>query len=165
LLTVLDRARELNLTHVTDNIRHKPSFICNCCSCCCELLAGVRMGYPNGVAGTPFLAAVDRDRCNGCGLCLAACNVNAISQKEAEPGKERAGRLAMLDEAGCLGCGVCVQDCHRGAITLVERPAHSLPPAKRKDLFSRLLREKGRLTPYLISGARKKLISLLRRKN
>jgi hypothetical protein len=41
LLAVLDTARGYNLTHITDNIRHKPSFICNCCSCCCELLAGV----------------------------------------------------------------------------------------------------------------------------
>ena len=38
LLLVLDRARELNLTHITDNIRYKPSFICNCCSCCCNKL-------------------------------------------------------------------------------------------------------------------------------
>jgi ferredoxin len=165
LLAVLDRARELRLTHITDNIRHKPSFICNCCSCCCELLAGVQAGYKEGIAKTPFLAAIDREKCNGCGLCCPICNVNAISQKEAEPCKERAGRLAVLDEAGCLGCGVCVQVCRQGAITLVVRPVYSLPPAKRKDLFSRLLREKGRLTPYLISGARKKLISLLRRKN
>jgi ferredoxin len=164
LLAVLDRARELRLTHITDNIRHKPSFICNCCSCCCELLAGVQAGYKEGIAKTPFLAVIDREKCNGCGLCCPICNVNAISQKEAEPGKERAGRLAVLDEGGCLGCGVCVQACRQGAITLVERHAHSLPPAKRKDLYSRLLREKGRLTPYLISGARKKLFSVLRRK-
>jgi ferredoxin len=164
LLAVLDRARELRLTHITDNIRHKPSFICNCCSCCCELLAGVQAGYKEGIAKTPFLAVIDREKCNGCGLCCPICNVNAISQKEAEPGKERAGRLAVFDEGGCLGCGVCVQACRQGAITLVERHAHSLPPAKRKDLYSRLLREKGRLTPYLISGARKKLFSVLRRK-
>jgi ferredoxin len=163
LIAVLDRARALRLTHITDNIRQKPSFICNCCSCCCELLAGVQAGYREGIAKTPFLAAIDREKCNGCGLCFPACNVNAISQKEADPGKERSGRLAVLDEVACLGCGVCAQACRRGAVTLIERPVRSLPPAKRKDLFSRLLREKGRLTPYLISGARRKLFSVLRR--
>ncbi len=66
LLAVLDSARALNLTHITDNIRHKPSFICNCCSCCCELLAGVQMGYHNGVAKTGFRAVIDQERCNGC---------------------------------------------------------------------------------------------------
>ncbi|MDO9067014.1 MAG: 4Fe-4S ferredoxin, partial [Deltaproteobacteria bacterium] len=59
LLAILDKARSLNLTHITDNIRHKPSFICNCCSCCCELLAGVQMGYHNGVAKTGFRAVID----------------------------------------------------------------------------------------------------------
>ena len=59
LLAVLDSARALNLTHITDNIRHKPSFICNCCSCCCELLAGVQMGYHNGIAKTGFRAVID----------------------------------------------------------------------------------------------------------
>jgi hypothetical protein len=45
LLAVLDGARAMRLTHITDNIRSRPSFICNCCSCCCELLAGVQAGY------------------------------------------------------------------------------------------------------------------------
>src|SRR6185369_6381344 len=67
LLAVLDRARGLNLTHITDNIRHKPSFICNCCSCCCELLAGVQMGYHNGIAKTGFRAVISPEPCNGCG--------------------------------------------------------------------------------------------------
>ncbi|MGB5833216.1 MAG: 4Fe-4S ferredoxin, partial [Thiohalocapsa sp.] len=44
MLAILDRARDLGLTHITDNIRERPSFLCNCCRCCCELLAGVHMG-------------------------------------------------------------------------------------------------------------------------
>jgi ferredoxin len=153
LLTVLDRARELNLTHVTDNIRHKPSFICNCCSCCCELLAGVRMGYPNGVARTPFLAAVDRERCNGCGLCFAACNVGAIEPPADENGK----RSVAVSDALCLGCGACVPACRRGALSLSERKERPVPPESRKELFRRLLKEKGRLTPYVVSGIKKKV--------
>ena len=164
LLAVLDRARELRLTHVTDNIRHKPSFICNCCSCCCELLAGVQAGYRQGIAKTPFLAVIDREQCNGCGLCIAACNVKAIALGAAEPGREKSERFTALDHASCLGCGACVPACQLDAITLVERNKRPLPPEKRRDLFARLLREKGRLTPYLVGGARRKLVSLLGRK-
>jgi ferredoxin len=164
LLAVLDRARALRLTHITDNIRHKPSFICNCCSCCCELLAGVQAGYREGIAKTPFLAVIDAEKCNGCGLCFVACNVKAIGQGAADTGRGKPGRFAVLDEVSCLGCGACVPACRRDAIMLVERGRHPLPPEKRKDLFKRLLREKGRLTPYLVSGARKKLTSLLQRK-
>ncbi len=165
LLAILDRARELRLTHVTDNIRHKPSFICNCCSCCCELLAGVQAGYKEGIAKTSFLAAIDREKCNGCGLCLAACNVKAIALGAAEPRRGHTERFGVLDEAGCLGCGACISACRRGALTLVERAKRPLPPEKRKDLFQRLLREKGRLTPYMVSGVRRKLVSLLGRKD
>jgi ferredoxin len=164
LLAVLDRARALRLTHITDNIRHKPSFICNCCSCCCELLAGVQAGYREGIAKTPFLAVIDEEKCNGCGLCFVACNVKAIGQGAADTGRGKPGRFAVLDEVSCLGCGACVPACRRDAIMLVERGRRPLPPEKRRDLFKRLLREKGRLTPYLVSGARKKLASLLQRK-
>lgn len=156
LLAVLDRARELRLTHVTDNVRHKPSFLCNCCSCCCELMAGVQAGYTEGVAKTPFLAVVDRHKCNGCGLCFSACNVAAISDASL-PG----GPCAVVDLAACLGCGACVPVCVRGALALVERDERPLPPDKRKDMFVAILKEKGRLTPYLVSGAKKRAKRLL----
>ncbi len=54
LLAILDTARSFNLTHVTDNIREKPSFICNCCSCCCELMAGIQSGFPDGARQNAF---------------------------------------------------------------------------------------------------------------
>ncbi len=159
LLAILDRARELNLTHITDNVRHKPSFICNCCSCCCELMAGVKAGYSDGVAKTPFLASVDEEMCNGCGLCLAACNVGAISMATGPSGVR-----AVVDLTPCLGCGACVPACAQKAIFLVERAKRPMPPKKRKDMFVEILKEKGRLTPYLVSGAKKKAARLLTRK-
>jgi NAD-dependent dihydropyrimidine dehydrogenase PreA subunit len=159
LLAVLDRARQLNLTHVTDNIRYKPSFICNCCSCCCELLAGVQAGYHDGIAKTPFVARIDEARCNGCGLCLQACNVHGLSL-----GKEGEVKTAPARVLGdiCLGCGACISACRRGALTLVERPERPLPPQKRKDLYVRLLKEKGRLRPYIIHRAAKSLKGLFK---
>jgi len=156
LLAILDQARELKLTHITDNVRHKPSFICNCCSCCCELMAGVQSGFTEGIGKTPFLAAVDVEKCNVCGLCYTACNVAAITA----PGDPDSA-CAVVDTQAYLGCGACVPACTRGAISLVERDMRPLPPAKRKDMFVQILKEKGRLTPFLVSGAKKRVGRLL----
>lgn len=160
LLAVLDQARELKLTHITDNIRYKPSFVCNCCSCCCELMAGVKAGYNDGVAKTPFMAVVDMEKCNDCGLCFSACNVDAIASTSG-----RDSSCAAINVASCLGCGACVSACARHAISLVERAVRPVPPEKRKDMFVAILKEKGRLTPYLVSGAKKRVRRLLTKKN
>lgn len=159
LLAVLDQAKELKLTHITDNVRHKPSFVCNCCSCCCELMSGVKAGYSDGVAKTAFLAAIDVEKCNHCGLCFSACNVDAISSAAGEPTSH-----AVIDIASCLGCGACVPACARGAISLVERAERPIPPEKRKDMFVAILKERGRLKPYLVSGAKKRVSRLLLKK-
>ena len=153
LLAILSTAREHNLTHITDNIRQRPSFICNCCSCCCELMLGVQSGYHEGVGKTPFLAKIDQEICNGCGLCFTACNVKAIDALVAtgvEP-------VAQINTSACLGCGACVPVCKRRALTLVERPERPLPPEKRKDMFKAILKEKGRMKPYVMSGVKKVL--------
>ncbi len=165
LLAILDRARELNLTHVTDNIRNKPSFICNCCSCCCELMAGVQTGYPDGIAKTPFLAVIDAATCSGCGLCFAACNANAIGPQADPEGEGRPRPCGAINESICLGCGACVPACTREAIALVERRERHVPPGKRKDLFRAILKEKGRLRPYVVSAAKKRVRRLLKLKS
>jgi Na+-translocating ferredoxin:NAD+ oxidoreductase RNF subunit RnfB len=154
LLAILDQARELRLTHVTDNIRSKPSFICNCCSCCCELMAGVQAGYHDGIGKTPFLAEIDRACCNGCGLCVPSCNVRAIASEEVVAGgKNSCGILAEI----CLGCGACLPACPKGAIALKARVERPVPPENRRILFKRMLKERGRLSPYLLSGVKRKI--------
>jgi len=144
LLAILDKAKSFNLTHVTDNIRQHPSFICNCCSCCCELLAGVRMGFPHAVAKTGFTAVIDPAHCNGCGLCFTACNVEAITPSEEKPA-ERKRPHGNVSEEKCLGCGACIPVCKRGALTLVPVADREVPPLKRKELHARMLKEKNRI--------------------
>lgn len=160
LLEVLDRARALNLTHVTDNIRHKPSFICNCCGCCCELLAGVQMGFPDGIGKTGFLARIDPERCDYCGRCFKACNVKAIGPPGGgfNPGEKRHARVK---DPLCLGCGACIAACHKEALSLVAGAApRPVPPERHRDLYVKILKEKKRFTPYLVSGVKKKLVRL-----
>ncbi|WP_136798873.1 MULTISPECIES: 4Fe-4S binding protein [Desulfosediminicola] len=152
LLAVLDRARELNLTHITDNIRNKPSFICNCCSCCCELLGGVLRGFPNGVAKANFTLEIEAESCKGCGLCAKACNVEALVRVENPAGGKPKFKMT-VDPERCLGCGACVSACKTDSLSMVrvERPE---TPEKKKDLFKQILKEKKRLTPFVIEGVK-----------
>jgi len=161
LLAVLDTARSLNLTHITDNIRHKPSFICNCCSCCCELLIGLQSGFPRGVARTGFRAVIDKEKCTYCGDCFRACNVTAIALPKGVAFAGRSERYAEVAEELCLGCGACISSCPQGALSMVEAGNRELPPLKRKDLYLSILREKRRLTPFVVSGIKKNLRNLV----
>ncbi len=155
LLTVLERARALNLTHITDNIRNQPSFICNCCSCCCELLIGVQAGYHDGIAKAPFILKIDEQLCNSCGACVKICNVAAF--KEMEQGDP----VALRDDI-CLGCGACISVCRQQALSLVERKKHYRPPRDRKEMMVRRLLERKRLKPFVVNHIKKKIRKLVR---
>jgi ferredoxin len=149
LLATIDQARELRLTHITDNIRHKPSFICNCCSCCCELLGGVMRGFPNGIAKSGYTLTIDQDSCLGCGLCAKACNVGAMEVTDRDGGGKK--KMVQVRAGHCLGCGACISSCPSGSLSLV--PVARPPvPEKKKDLFIQILKDKKRFTPFLVSG-------------
>ena len=155
LLKILEDARGLNLTHITDNIRYKPSFICNCCSCCCELLGGVQQGFPMGVAKTNYTLAIDEGTCVGCGLCKKACNVIALEFYEVE-GKKHKKQMRMIED-NCLGCGACISACPTKSMSLV--PAiHPEIPEKKKDLMVQILKEKKRLTPFVVRTVKSKIM-------
>jgi Na+-translocating ferredoxin:NAD+ oxidoreductase RNF subunit RnfB len=155
LLAIIDAARAFNLTHITDNIRHKPSFICNCCACCCELLAGAQAGYHDGIGKTGFVVAVNAEKCNACGLCVKTCNVKALALTVTDSTR----RLCSAENL-CLGCGACISTCPREALGMV---ATTKPPVphKKKELFKQILKEKKRLTPFVIDGIRHKISKLL----
>lgn len=155
LLKVIDQAREYNLTHITDNIRHKPSFICNCCSCCCELLAGVQAGYHDGVGKTGLRVTVDKETCTGCGLCVKACNVAALELEQ--------GNRLHIAHGICLGCGACLPTCPRDALQMIPVDKPDIPRRK-KDLMLQILKEKKRLSPFIVDGIKQKARNLLGRK-
>lgn len=156
LLSILDKARDFKLTHVTDNIRDKPSFICNCCSCCCELMAGVQSGFPDGLAKTPFLAKIDEGACTLCGSCLKVCNASCIDAVKAE-------RTARVNETVCLGCGACIDSCQENALSLAEREKRPRPPLNKGLMFTRILKEKKRLTPMVAAQLKSSIKKLVTR--
>ena len=154
LLKILEGARDLNLTHITDNIRYKPSFICNCCSCCCELLGGVQQGFPMGVAKTNYTLEIDEETCVGCGLCKKACNVTALELIPVEGKKVKKQMRVMADN--CLGCGACISACPTHSLSLVPAVRPEVPE-KKKDLMKQILKEKKRLTPFVIQTIKTKI--------
>jgi len=58
---------------------------------------------------------IDKDKCNGCGLCASACHEGAIGMVD--------GKATLLREDYCDGLGDCLPACPTGAITFEEREA------------------------------------------
>lgn len=58
---------------------------------------------------------IDKEKCNGCGLCANACHEGAIGMVD--------GKATLLRDDYCDGLGDCLPVCPTGAISFVEREA------------------------------------------
>jgi len=149
-LDLIDQARERGLVQFGENVRRQPAFICNCCGCCCEaLVAQRRFGFLKPVQTTGFVPAVDGDRCNGCGKCVAACPVEAMAVVSANDPKTPKRRTVRWVEEACLGCGVCVPACRPGALRLVRGGRRVIPPLDTTHRTVVMAIERGQLADLL----------------
>ncbi len=128
-LDLLQEAYENDLVQFGENVRERVNFICNCCGCCCEaMIAARRFAILNPVHTTNFLPVVDEQTCNGCGSCVTACPVEAMTLVSANNPKQAKQKIAKLNEDICLGCGVCARTCSKESITLKSRPKRVITP-------------------------------------
>lgn len=73
------------------------------------------VGYSPAPSVQPFRVALDPERCTGCGLCVRACEANALGAIRLEKG------LARVDEDVCVRCYVCRLVCPVEAIAVERR--------------------------------------------
>lgn len=62
----------------------------------------------------PFVAYVDVDKCDMCGICVDECKYGAIEIRDYGD----KGKKAWVNKALCKGCGLCVSVCPKEAIQL-----------------------------------------------
>ena len=64
-----------------------------------------------------FILKIDKNKCNGCGLCISACAEKVISIID--------GKAHVINEEYCDGLGHCIAKCPEGAITIERKPLNS----------------------------------------
>jgi len=118
-LATLRRAAEAGLVHSVSNNQRGNWYICNCCTCSCGILRGIKeLGLANAVARSAFVNQVNEELCIACGDCVDACQFGAMTVVIA----------AQVNSNKCVGCGVCVISCAQEALELVRRPTDEVQP-------------------------------------
>jgi len=100
-------------------------WICCCCGCCCAVLRTIK-SFPKPVelTSSPFIVEMNSDECDGCGLCIKRCQMDAFTVE---------GKAVVLNKDRCIGCGLCVSRCPNQCLTLVRKP-DSEQPVVPKDI-------------------------------
>jgi ferredoxin len=144
-LDLLSLAYEHNLVQFGENVQRHPSFLCNCCGCCCEAMIGARrFGLTTPVETTNFLPEVAGD-CAGCGKCVNVCPVEAMALVSANDASRPNRKVAKLDDRVCLGCGVCVRACPSRVIKFKHREKRVLTPVNTTHRAVAMAIEHGKL--------------------
>lgn len=141
LLRVLDQTEKLGLVHLGDNVLNKPTYICHCCGCCCQVLRSINESGESFTHPSNFIPVLDSGSCIGCGACADGCHIGAITMREDGSGVETPD----VNKELCIGCGVCGSACPNGALTMSRRAVLRVPPENKQEQFTRIAREKGRI--------------------
>ncbi len=86
---------------------------------------------------------IDRDKCNGCGLCTTACAEGAL-ELDAE------GKAVLVREIYCDGLGACLDVCPVDALKVVERESREYDA---RAAYKHVLETRGREAAGKVHGA------------
>jgi len=116
--------------------------ICCCCGDCCRVLRTIKkFPKPASLVYSSFVASVNPETCEGCGLCTERCQMQGLSLVDEK---------VSIDQDKCIGCGLCVSACPTHSLTLV-RKAVSEQPKISKDVSAATIqrgKKRGTLTPF-----------------
>jgi ferredoxin len=150
---LLSLAKEKRLVLNADNVRRNVSFMCLCCSCCCNLLGGIRrFGLPHLVVTSRFVAEPAGTGCTGCGACARACPIEAIRMSGPPETKRASERRPAVDAAFCIGCGVCGLACKARVMRLVPRGQRVMLPENTIERVILQSLERGTLQNFLFDN-------------
>jgi ferredoxin len=150
-LEILARSREAGLVQIADNVKSRPTFVCNCCGCCCEQLRGISQYGLQAVNPSGFVPAHDDARCAGCARCARACPVGAVDLTPVlAAGRRKNAMRPRFDLDRCIGCGVCAGACHKDAIAMRRGGAPRPVPANSVEKAVRMALERNRLADLLV---------------
>jgi ferredoxin len=145
-MDLLQEAHDRNLVQFGENVQREVAFICNCCGCCCEaMIAARRFGLLDPVQTTNFIPRVREELCNGCGKCVTACPVEAMTLVSANDPHKPKRRKAVLATDLCLGCGVCTRVCPTDGLSLEARAERVVTPVDTLHRTVLMALERGRL--------------------
>jgi ferredoxin len=152
-LDLLQEAYEHNLVQFGENVREGVNFICNCCGCCCEaMIAARKFGILHPIHTTNYLPVVAEAACTGCGKCVSACPVEAMTLVSANDPHHPNRKVAKLNPDICLGCGVCVRTCTQNGLTLQEREQRVITPVNSTHRVVMMAIERGNLQDLIFDN-------------
>jgi Na+-translocating ferredoxin:NAD+ oxidoreductase RNF subunit RnfB len=156
-MDLLQQAYHENLVQCGENVQNQPSFICNCCGCCCEaLLAAKKFGMLHPVQTTRYLPHINNEMCISCGKCIERCPVDAVQYRttatESIDGSPTGKRIPEILEEICLGCGLCVRACPNKSMSLRERDETIITPVNSAHRAVMMAIEKGMLQELIFDN-------------
>jgi len=139
-LDYLKEAEEAGLIHTSMNVASGHPYICNCCTCCCNVFRAVlEFGRPNAFVKSDYILSIDEASCIGCGVCVDRCQLNLLEIKDG---------ICTINE-NCIGCGVCVIGCSEKALALVPRKPKEIKKPPKNLIFWMLRRAfKRKINPF-----------------